>query len=97
MDDQDVLVDEAALDELPRDVGTAHVDVAVELLPQLRKLVADVARDEAAAEPTESSVRENTIFGSSAQIAAYSRIAGVASVRAAVGQYEVMTSYIRRP
>ncbi len=48
--------------------------------------------------PTESSVRENTTFGCSAQMAAYSRIAGVAFGSAPpVGQYAVMSSYIRRP
>ena len=47
---------------------------------------------------TDSSVRENTNLGCSLQISPNWRIAGVAfgSVPA-VGQYEVITSYIRRP
>ena len=54
--------------------------------------------DELQPKSTVSSVRENTNFGCSLQISPYWRIAGVAfgSVPA-VGQYEVITSYIRRP
>ena len=98
MDDEAVLVDEAALDELPGDVRAAHVDLAVELVAELREHVADVAVDEPAAEVDRSSVRENTNLGCSLQISPYWRIAGVAfGSLPAVGQYAVITSYIRRP